>query len=264
MTDKALAFKLKGNYACFRDYSETGKLITTTQIPSPIQFYGMLGAILGLKGFGDVSDKNKWDLDLEETKLPEFYSKLQGLEYSILQNKKSFDTYFETVNNSTALYFTKGESFQLIQEFLTDVEFVILVKYSKELEEEYNQLKQKLEKQEMTYNVYLGKPELFASIDFIGEVNLQEESNSEVKLDCWLEESKINGISENEEDLFDDNLEESFLNKTSYFSELEEISLIKKSKRTAVFTNQTIENYMGNCYDVNILEERRKIAFMKI
>lgn len=255
--NKALAFKLKGDFACFRDFSETGKLFPTTQIPNPLQLSGLLGAILGFSGYGKVSDINKYTND--EVNLPEFYEKLKGIEYAICQDINCFESKIEIINNHTGLYFTKGQSMQIMQEFLINPEYKIYIRYSDDYSEIYNDLKTRLKNKESEYQVYLGKPELFADIEFIGEYPIENISNENIKIDNWISEELIEGFVEERISLGNRNSKK-FKNKTSLFTDIFEKTLIKKDKKTFIFTNNLISKYDNECFQI----ENNKISFNKI
>lgn len=229
--EKALVFKIKGKQACFRNFSETGKVITTHQIPDKFQLAGILGAILGLGGYGDLTDRNTLENTCKQT---ECLEKLSGIEYAILQNKAKFSKKYITVNNSTALYFSKKGTMQLVFETLEDVEYEIVVRKSEKHEEIYKELKTRLEKNQAEFNIYLGKTDYFADIEYIDEEELTEVENAK-KVDSWFLETDTNKFLRNRGN------EQTFLTKEGLFTEQEDFSILKKNKQTHVLTNSRVD-----------------------
>ncbi len=189
---EAISFILSGKTACFRkpDVNQYA-YFTYNNIHKPA-LLGILGAIIGLKGYTQLHDENR---GLKEGTLgyndgfPEYYEKLKSLEVSIvpLAPNGYFSKKLQVFNNSVG-YASKEEGGNLIirEQWIEDPKWQIIIK--DDGSEEYKKVKKYLEKNKCVYIPYLGKNDHPANIS---EVNPFELSDP-------IEKEKISSLFEEE------------------------------------------------------------------
>ncbi len=192
---KAISFKLSGKTAHFRKPDVNSYFYVTYNNIHKIALYGILGAILGYKGYNslafkksaieneikttnDNQEKIKLKKELKELnqKLPEFYERLQNLKISIIPLGKYgyFGKKIQAFNNSVG-YASKEQGGNLIvrEQWLENPAWEILI-----LDDEsivYNNLKNSLFEKKSVYPPYLGKNDHPAKIDDVKEIVMTNE-----------------------------------------------------------------------------------------
>lgn len=251
---KALGFKLTGDFACFRDFTDTSKLTPTYQRPTNIHIMSIIGAIIGLDGFSEFL--NSKNLGKKSNKYPEFYERLKGLNYSIISESSHFDKEIVTYNNQVAQLVTNGITLNLTYEFLKNPDYTIYIEKKEEYLDIYNKLKNRLINKFFEYNVFLGRPELSANIEYLGEFDLVEkESNF---LDSWV---NMKDISFSKDEVFDFNYEKGCYILEEFFeTELEEYIFVRKNKEHFLNTSAFIENINKKVFLIN----NKSIVFDKL
>ena len=159
---KAISFKLSGRFAHFKKPDVNSHTYFTYSHIHKVALLGILGAILGLRGYGN-SDGD----------LPEFYEKLKDFKVAIIPQKPYFTKKIITFNNSVG-YASKEEGGNLIirEQWLENPAWEILVLENES--DEFIELERRLLKKEFAYVPYLGKNDHFANISDAKEVSLQK------------------------------------------------------------------------------------------
>lgn len=171
-----LKFTLKGRTAFFKMPDVNSYLYFSYGNIHKVALLGLLGAILGYKGYNHQ----------ENNDYPEFYEKLQNLKISIVPNSKmgDFSKKIQYFNNSVG-YASLEEGGNLIvkEQWLENVSWDILIKL--EDSDLHQELKRRLQQFNFEYNIYLGKNDHMAIIE---NVEILEGENFEGKV------SKINSL----------------------------------------------------------------------
>lgn len=198
---KSLKFTVSGEYAFFTNpESSKGTVFSFEHIHKPVVL-GLLGAILGFDGRGQLKKHNG--------KL-EYYEKLKNIKMSIIPNKPIFNSHLEDTNNCTGFANCKevdkiktGENNGEHKKILNDVGWTILLdKSSFEDTDLYDKLLNMLKLGLSTYPVSLGHKRYFASFSNIEEIKLNNVEIEDVyKLDSLYERSVI---KEEDDNCYDD------------------------------------------------------------
>ncbi|MBR8701260.1 hypothetical protein IX317_000708 [Fusobacterium sp. DD29] len=151
-----LKFRLNGKTAFFKNPEVNTYLYFSYGNIHKVAILGILGAILGLKGYNQQGSKENY---------PEFYEKLKDIKIAIvpLNSRGMFDKKIQSFNNSVG-YASGEEGGNLIvkEEWLENVdwEIYILIDKNKVVQE----LKDRLLNRQFKYNIYLGKNDHPANI----------------------------------------------------------------------------------------------------
>jgi len=173
---KAISFNLSGKFAHFKKPDVNSYAYFTYSHIHKIAVLGILGAILGLKGYESFS-KGKGIL---RANFPEFYEKLKDFKISIIPKKPYFTKKIITFNNSVGYgnqdKDEKGrvKNWNLIvkEQWLENPVWEILILENET--DEFKELKERLFKKEFAFIPYLGKNDHPAVIDEIKEVELNK------------------------------------------------------------------------------------------
>jgi CRISPR-associated protein Cas5h len=162
---KAIKFNLSGKFAHFKKPDVNSYAYFTYSHIHKIAVLGILGSILGLKGYNQFEPK--------DMKYPEFYEKLKDFRISIIPKRAYFTKKIQTFNNSVG-YASKEEGGNLIvrEQWLENVSWDVLVLENES--SEFEELKGRLLKKEFVFIPYLGKNDFPANIDNVEIVNLQK------------------------------------------------------------------------------------------
>lgn len=166
---EAIKFTLYGYTAHFRISNNNGGgyYMTYPHIHKP-SLLGLIGAKLGLKGYGSISNYNE---------LPEYYKKLSNLKISIVPNKSIFDKFIEITNNTTGL--TSKEGNQIIKnELLINPEWDIYIMSDNEM---YEDIKLSLLKKQEIYQPYFGSGKNIAYTKEVEVINLNKLDNDDIE-----------------------------------------------------------------------------------
>lgn len=174
---EVIKFTLKGKTAFFKKPDVNTYLYFTYGNIHKVALLGMFGAILGYRGYNQMSFLNDYkkeigkNLEKKNSNYPEFYSKLMNLQVSIVRNSINISKKVQTFNNSVG-YASKEEGGNLIvkEQWLEnpswDIYFVVD-------SEESKALAKALKENRSVYIPYLGKNDHLADIsnfEIIGDI----------------------------------------------------------------------------------------------
>jgi CRISPR-associated protein Cas5h len=167
---RALKFNLSGKTAFFKKPDVNTYLYFTYGNIHKIAVLGIIGAVIGLKGYNQ-QDKDTY---------PEFYKELSNLRIAIIPNDERgyIPKKIQTFNNSVG-YASQEEGGNLIvkEQWLEKPSWDIYILLS---ENAYvKDIKESFLKSNFTYIPYLGKNDHFANIKDVEIVELQEAGNTE-------------------------------------------------------------------------------------
>ncbi len=198
---KAVSFELSGKTACFRkpDVNQYA-YFTYNNIHKPA-LLGLLGAIVGLGGYSQLSAeniRNKKEKKPLNSGYPEFYEKLKHLKVSItpIAPHGYFSKKVQAFNNSVG-YASKEMGGNLIvrEQWLEEPKWQIMV--LDDGSDEYVKLKEYLLGGKCEFIPYLGKNDHPAKIDEVSEVEL----STDLYLDdgnyidsLFIKQKEINGF----------------------------------------------------------------------
>ena len=186
---KAIKFNLRGKFAHFKKPDVNSYAYFTYSHIHKIAVLGILGAILGLRGYGN----SKGDL-------PEFYEKLKDLKISIIPKKPYFTKKIQSFNNSVG-YASEEQGGNLIvrEQLLENPSWDILIMENES--DEFNELKTRLFNKEFYYLPYLGKNDFPAIIDEVEEITLQKATKA-MKCISLVPKDKIKFVRPSREEVF--------------------------------------------------------------
>lgn len=200
---QALKFTLKGKNAFFKKPDVNAYLYFTYGHIHKVALIGMLGAILGYKGYNQM----RRDMDISKKKIdfPEFYTKLSNLKVGIVPNNKKgvIDKKLNIFNNSVGYASQeKGGNLIVKEQWLENPSWDIYLLLDNE---ESIKLKEALLNSNYIYIPYLGKNDHLVDITNVELLNC-EEANTFNKVDSFFkkEDLEINSYSNEAFDDFDD------------------------------------------------------------
>ena len=166
---RAISFELSGKFAHFKKPDVNSHTYFTYSHIHKVALLGILGAILGLKGYESFSREK----GILRGDFPEFYEKLKDFKVAIIPQKPYFTKKIVTFNNSIG-YASKEDGGNLIvrEQWLENPAWEILVLENES--DEFRELKRRLLKKEFAFIPYLGKNDHFANISDVKEVELQK------------------------------------------------------------------------------------------
>lgn len=235
---KALRFILSGKTACFRKPDvNVFAYFTYNNIHKPA-LLGLLGAIIGLGGHNQLSDKNR---GLKKSSLsyddgfPEFYKKLKELKVAItpLASHGYFSKKIQTFNNSVGYAsFEQGGNLIVREQWLEEPSWQILI--HDDDSEVFQQISEYLVGGKSVFIPYLGKNDHPAKIEHVKMVELLPVIN-EQKVFSLFEENKLQIVKSPPRGEL-----------SYYFKEVSPIRLNEQyhfyEYANLVFTNHKIEN----------------------
>lgn len=173
---KSLCFTLSGPAACFRQPDVNTKVYFTYNNIHKVALLGLLGAVLGLRGYGN-SRLN----DRDESTYPDFYEKLSSLLVSVVPNGKNgyFTKKVQYFNNSVG-YASKeqGGNLQVREQWLENPSWTIFL-IQHELEDDlWERLCSYLLRGQCVYIPYLGRNDFPAQIGDVKMVELAPSKES--------------------------------------------------------------------------------------
>ena len=166
---KTISFNLSGKFAHFKKPDVNSHTYFTYSHIHKVALLGILGAILGYKGYESFSREK----GIFRSDFPEFYEKLKNFKVAIIPKRAYFTKKIVIFNNSVG-YASKEEGGNLIirEQWLENPEWEILVLENKS--DAFKELKDRLIKKEFAFIPYLGKNDHFAKIDEVKEVELKK------------------------------------------------------------------------------------------
>ncbi len=150
---ETLRFNLSGKNAFFKKPDVNTKVYFTYNNIHKIALLGLLGAIIGLKGYYKYKNTNK-------IAKPEFYSKLCSLKVSVVPN--SYRGYFtkkiQYFNNSTGYASVEeGGNLQVLEQWLESPSWTIYIQKGGVSQDLWNKLCDYILNDKCVYIPYLGK-----------------------------------------------------------------------------------------------------------
>ncbi len=237
---KALKFKLSGDTAFFKKPDVNSYVYFTYGNIHKVALLGIIGAILGLPGYG-FQEK-------EET-YPQFYEKLRNIKVSILpENENGVIAKKIQVFNNSVGYASKEEGGNLIvkEQWLEKPRWAIYILL--ENEEIYHQIEKSFTNYSFKYIPYLGKNDHYANIS-----DVQIITNEDIKIINPENIKKVdslflkkNFVITNEDDIdYEDDTEYEEIIKWKYEEQLPlelEPQANQYLKETFAQTNMTVKS----------------------
>lgn len=160
---EVLKFNLSGKTAFFKIPDVNTYVYFSYGHIHKVAILGMLGAILGYKGYNQQQNNDKF---------PEFYEKLKEIKIGIVPNGKygSFSKKIQSFNNSVGYAsYEEGGNLIVKEQWLEDVNWDIYIlledfSYNDEILEILKELKKRFLEKRFVYNIYLGKNDHMANI----------------------------------------------------------------------------------------------------
>lgn len=177
-------FKLSGKTAFFKNPEVNTYLYYSYGHIPRVTLLGLLGAILGYKGYNEEEREGH----------PEFYKKLDLLPISIVPNTEDgiYPRKLQTFNNSTGLASNEaGGNLIVKQVWLEDVSWDIYFKLENQTALE---LANRLKNHKATYIPYLGTNDHMATISDVKEISLIKGTTFSVLDSLFLKEDFITQI----------------------------------------------------------------------
>jgi len=171
---KALQFQISGRTAHFKRPDVNTYAYFTYSHIHKVALYGILGAIVGLKGYADQG----------KAVFPEFYEKLKDLEVAIVPISKKaglFSKKIQTFNNSVG-YASKEQGNNLIvkEQWLEDVCWRIYLSLDSKMDNgTLEKLSDYLLQSSSVFTPYLGKNDHPATIDHVKIVDLVHSTDAD-------------------------------------------------------------------------------------
>lgn len=167
---KSLRFRLSGPLACFRQPDVNAKVYFTYNNIHKVALMGMLGAVLGLSGYGNNYIQGK-----EKRTFPEFYEILSPMLVSVIPNSKNgyFTKKIQYFNNSVG-YASKeeGGNLQVREQWLENPNWTIYLAQNELDDAVWDKLCDYLLHGKSVYIPYLGRNDFPAQIDDVQMVEL--------------------------------------------------------------------------------------------
>lgn len=178
---KALKFRLSGKTGFFKQPDVNTYLYYTYGQIHRVALLGLLGAIVGYKGYNE-KDREKY---------PEFYKKLKDLKISIVSegNDGIFDRKLQTFNNSTA-FASNEEGGNLIvkQVWLENPSWLIYILLDSDQSE---MIKEYILDKKTIFTPYLGTNDHMANISDCEIVDIEKSNAKIINSLFWDEDFKL-------------------------------------------------------------------------
>lgn len=163
MKTKAIKFSLSGDAACFRKPDVNEKVYFTYNNIHRVALLGLLGAVLGLKGY-----RNEGLFGEKRRVFPEFYEKLSPLRIAIRPeaDRGYFTKKIQYFNNSAG-YASKeeGGNLMVFEQWLENPVWTIYLMRGTLEQDLWDKISTSLTKHQCVYIPYLGKNDFPAVID---------------------------------------------------------------------------------------------------
>lgn len=259
---EVLKFTLQGKTGFFKKPDVNSYLYFTYGNIHKVALLGMFGAILGYRGYNQMSFENKYKKDFKDlikndcTVYPEFYMKLKDIKVAIIPRDVSISKKIQVYNNSVG-YASKEQGGNLIikEQWLENPCWDICVlmdsKESKDLADAIMQNK-------FVFLPYLGKNDHPADIKDCSIVQCEIKDADEYKIDSLFIKDNFEIREKDEFDFFDTEEELIFKYQEKLPHSLEE-STNKYNFKTFLFTNSSVGKI--NDTDVYRVEEKTVMFF---
>lgn len=205
-----LKFKLSGKSAFFKKPEVNTYCYFTYGNIHRIALLGILGAILGYKGYSQMKDilSIKEEIDLKPA-YPEFYEKLKELKIAILPlNPKGVITKkIQIFNNSTGAGSKEldkknkieyGVNLIVKEQWLENPKWEICILLDCE---EAKKIKEAIQNRKCKFYPYLGTNDHFADIEYLGVEEAQPIEQDDYRIDSFMAKDNIEFIEKNSRQL---------------------------------------------------------------
>ena len=205
-----LKFKLSGKSAFFKKPEVNTYCYFTYGNIHRIALLGILGAILGYKGYSQMKDilSIKEEIDLKPV-YPEFYEKLKELKIAILPlNPKGVITKkIQIFNNSTGAGSKEldkknkieyGVNLIVKEQWLENPKWEICILLDCE---EAKKIKEAIQNRKCKFYPYLGTNDHFADIEYLGVEEAQPIEQDDYRIDSFMAKDNIEFIEKNSRQL---------------------------------------------------------------
>ena len=205
-----LKFKLSGKNAFFKKPEVNTYCYFTYGNIHRIALLGILGAILGYKGYSQMKDilSIKEEIDLKPA-YPEFYEKLKELKIAILPlNPKGVITKkIQIFNNSTGAGSKEldkknkieyGVNLIVKEQWLENPKWEICILLDCE---EAKKIKEAIQNRKCKFYPYLGTNDHFADIEYLGVEEAQPIKQDDYRIDSFMVKDNIEFIEKNSRQL---------------------------------------------------------------
>ncbi|MGO5439879.1 type I-B CRISPR-associated protein Cas5b [Megamonas funiformis] len=205
-----LKFKLSGKSAFFKKPEVNTYCYFTYGNIHRIALLGILGAILGYKGYSQMKDilSIKEEIDLKPA-YPEFYEKLKELKIAILPlNPKGVITKkIQIFNNSTGAGSKEldkknkieyGVNLIVKEQWLENPKWEICILLDCE---EAKKIKEAIQNHKCKFYPYLGTNDHFADIEYLGVEEAQPIEQDDYRIDSFMAKDNIEFIEKNSRQL---------------------------------------------------------------
>ncbi|MEL7566485.1 MAG: type I-B CRISPR-associated protein Cas5b [Dehalobacterium sp.] len=175
---KSLCLNLSGPLACFRQPDVNTQVYFTYNNIHKVALLGLLGAVLGLKGYCNTKLHGQ-----EEQIFPEFYAKLSSMQVSVVPNGRNgyFTKKIQYFNNSVG-YASKeqGGNLQVREQWLENPSWTIFLAQHNLAQVLWYKLCSSLLQGQCVYLPYLGRNDFPAQIDDVHMVDLTPSRQSRI------------------------------------------------------------------------------------
>lgn len=178
---KALRFRLSGKTGFFKQPDVNTYLYYTYGQIHRIAILGLLGAIVGYKGYNE-KDRGKY---------PEFYKKLKDLKISVVSegNNGVFDRKLQVFNNSTAFASNhQGGNLVIRQVWLENPSWLIYILLDSDQSE---MIKEYILNKKTIFTPYLGTNDHMANISDCEIVDIEKSNAKIINSFFWDEDFKL-------------------------------------------------------------------------
>jgi CRISPR-associated protein Cas5h len=258
-----IKFNLSGKFGFFKKPDVNTYLYFTYGNIHKVAILGMLGAILGYKGYSQMSFNENYSKQFglkndKKRDYPEFYEKLKHLNIAIKPNEVSFSKKVQIFNNSVG-YASKEKGGNLVikEQWLENPSWEIYIAIE---DQEGEKIAKALLENKFIYIPYLGKNDHLADITNIELIKNIKEINSIKVIDSLFmkDDFEFTNIdsSEDEFEFLEERLIFKYEEKLPLF--LEELTN-KYELRSFIYTNSQLYK-IGNLPVYNI--KGKNIVFM--
>ncbi len=175
---ESLRFDLSGAAACFRQPDVNAKVYFTYNNIHRVALLGLLGAILGLKGYGDTSRYGP-----RKSGYPEFYELLSPLGVSVVpQSPRGYFTKKIHYFNNSVGYASKeeGGTLQVQEQWLENPAWTIFLTRQDLPEKLWQELCENILQERCVYIPYLGRNDFPAQVEHGKMVELSPSRQSRI------------------------------------------------------------------------------------
>lgn len=200
-----LKFKLSGKSAFFKKPEVNTYCYFTYGNIHRVALLGILGAILGYKGYSQMQDilSNKKKKGKLESSYPEFYEKLKNLKIAILPlNTKGIISKKIQIFNNSVGYASKEQGGNLIvkEQWLENPKWEICILLDCE---EAKKIKEAIQNHKCEFYPYLGTNDHFADIEYLGVEEAKTIEDEMYRIDSFVFNSDVDILNLEEEELND-------------------------------------------------------------